>query len=764
MARGGQRNKATAKDKTATPMYAIFATTAEQAVQTGFRVAKVIHCERCQVQAGGEPGYAVVTIPMSTYWDEQAPTVALRANGGAYFKIKQRAAIAIYDGTRGFSVMLGSITSIAHDIGADAAVLTIQDDKWLMTKVTCGGRSVYDPETKSYYYAPNEPLVFNLGGHPDCVDTDTGPRFAPMHRFGWRASFAGTEDYTEPVGGAALTRARSWTVGDALEYLRAMHYSGDGDMRPPHPDYGNPHCSQWLLWPQGMGSSMGDAAKRILRNVSCHNMSLLQAVQTIARRGGAFDVHADVGSGTKDWKSTLRIVAMNPANVDGGVTLIVPSAGDALNTAMNTDTFVRGGYVSEDGTNFFDDTAIIGDAPAVEKLLSTDTSGDGASLLEPAWTTADETAFKALVTSGGNSHISFKTACAVYPHVYASYRIKKHADVFSGTKWAKEKSLSPYRKFLPHQLTSYGSAGSTNPRDWQHRDIVVEFKDSGGTWRAGIRLNELELSPDGQIVYIRAMRDSEAPHTWKHTVATNGMYFGATMTRTEIRMNAAVTAEYAIVGLGGRGDGDSEEAQAANDPNSTQARVDSAYSRFSWTSFAEPTDYVEYLRNGSKPAGTQTSNVWADKCNEGDELFTDMITKDAGRLPEHARFRLSDVKRVHNAGQLVISRMTAVVQPGDVISLRGSGIVKVRAICKSVTYDSNAQQTILELSSLDRAEIYDINSDTTGGFAAGAPTNNATQARTVGVNTKAAAEAAILEDEDADAGKFGTASRRNLFR
>src|SRR5207249_4901395 len=120
------------------------------------------------------------------------------------------------------TVMSGTLVQYTHTFADDSAIALCMDDKWLLSKVTVFGRMTYDPLTGRHYFDAAAPCNFNELGYPNCIDSPYGPRFAPAHRFGFKAA-QGSEDYSEPSVGSATTRARSWTVQDIFNYLRSLH-------------------------------------------------------------------------------------------------------------------------------------------------------------------------------------------------------------------------------------------------------------------------------------------------------------------------------------------------------------------------------------------------------------------------------------------------------------------------------------------------------------------------------------------------------------
>ncbi len=70
---------------------------------------------------------------------------------------------------------------------------------------------------------------------------------------------------------------------------------------------------------------------------------------------------------------------------------------------------------------------------------------------------------------------------------------------------------------------------------------------------------------------------------------------------------------------------------------------------------ADELDYIEWLRYNSFPCGQimpDTYRNFPNRETEGNELFTDKTNATTGRLPDHAKARLRDVRRIESGGSL----------------------------------------------------------------------------------------------------------------
>lgn len=697
------------------------------------------YCSLCVLNAGESPSYALIGSPMNDYgpnaYDEIAPTVALQNTGPAgRILLRSRAQVIYLEGGYSATLMNGWVVSHSHELGEDSLTTQVYDDRWMLSKYTIGGRMVYDPQSGRHYWDLCNPTIFNEMGFPNCIDSPFGPRFAPCHRFGFsndmNSSQAAIETFTEPEAGYATDRARSWTCADAVRYLRDVYSPSNGACRPPLPVYiGNWNLPDFLIWPETLGNVFG--SDRPLKSFSVHNQSLLGGLCAILRKAGAYDLYCEPANNS-EFKSTLRILEMNPKDFTGAKLYTAAFAAEHVGTCMNDAAIIKSGMITESFVDGFDEACIAGDGPVVERMVSTYGSGVGASRLENAWASADETAFEDYVDRYGDgtpkvgTQNSFEQACKIWPLVFCAYRIPLSADIWAGTKWAGMKNGGRPR-IKPAQLTGYQQDAS-NPRNWQPREIVVEYlrqyEDEDTTdpdpepdeWFEAARFDNLTLTADSTIAIVSALREPANSQTWYSRYdgeAGDGTYRGSKMAARPVRIQMALEADFPITGLKGNG------GAAEDDPNRIYARVDDSI-RWTYTSFAESMDYVEYLRHtDSRPVGqakpeklsdSLTQAAFPAKMTEGNELFTDRENIDTGRLPRHADLRNKDVKRVVIHGTLNIEPVAIGIKPGLNLSIDGGGGIPVAGVVKSVTFRADGGdegQTTVEIGPPDSAAIYD---------------------------------------------------------
>jgi len=693
-------------------------------------------CSEVVLSSGESPSYALVSMPMNSFgpgaYDEVAPACALQTRGPAgQIKLKTRATISYLENNYSATLMHGWVVTHTHQLDEDSIVTQIYDDRWVLGKYTVSGRMTYDPTTSRHYWDWIPP-VFNDLGFPNCIDTPYGPRFAPCHRFGFSnnmtAQQAIVENYDEPAPGYATARARSWRCQDIFRYLRDQFAPASGGMRAPCKVYlGVMDLPDNIVWSEALGTVFG--SDRTPKNFSLHNASLLQALQAVARKAGAYDLYIEPSDNDK---STLKLLNMNPRTFTGTTLYTAAYAASHVGQCMNDGAIVKGGSVTESFVDGFDEVVICGDKPVVERMCSTYSGGVGAGYLEYAWSSGiggDENAFTTYLQTYGGAALgdedSFRSASKIWPLVFAAYRVTVDADLWEGTKWAGMKNDGRAR-MLVAQLTGY-SQDASNPRNWTPREIVVEYlkifadEDTSDPdpddpeWFEAAKFDNLTLSSDSTIVFLNALREPGVAQTWYvNADGSLGGYDGSKMYARNMRIQLALQADWPLTGVKGNG------GDKSDDPNRIAGRV-ADKPRFSFQVNAEEMDYVEYLRSDqSRPVGAalldklndgRSQSAFPAKQTEGDELFTDRTNASTGRLPRHADLRNQDVKRVDIHATLNIEPVSLGMRPGLNLSVEAGDSIPIVGVCKTVIFRAEAfgeeGQTTVIMGPPDSAAIYD---------------------------------------------------------
>ena len=659
---------------------------------------------------GPQYSYAFLGVPVNTFGEEWAPAVALQRSGPAgKVKLRSRAKVKMIDADgKEIPLLVGWLTQYSHQIDEDSIIAMIMDDRWALSKVTAFGSAVHDPVTGQSYFDAGRPLVFNASGYPDCIDSTGGPRFAPGRLYGYKKSSA-VEDKNEPaVGQAHATntepaRARSWTCGDVLQYLRDMYYLG---LRPAHPQqYGKQQVSQFIDWPFSLGNQTG--FNRVVRDFKLENLEVGECIARTCKKAGPYEISMEpVG-----WRGRIGIVQVNSRY--GGSYLVGPRYGSTVDGGSIADCLsdssrIAGGTVMESIVGYFDDVCIAGDPPAVEHQFSEADPDDGAIPveLEPAWSAEEETNLKAIIDANGNDATALAMAFQAEPRVYAAWRIKADYKAIENTNWAEWPQPNNPR-ILAHLLSGYAQ-GNNNPRDWNPRETVLEYyNEDEAKWKPCSRFDDLTIIDEGKSFQVEGLRTSSDPVTFHGDPADT-----ANMGANAMRITCAVEREFRIVGT------------AKGDPNNTSARINTAGDTFTFLAIAEDGDYSHWERYLSRPNGNSTLDlleVFPDACKafpsaDGKPyLFSDLLDMGSGssssidRITRHAEHRLEDVKRIDYHGVLTMHTWNPGLRPGmQVIIDLGGDSINPKAVIKSVRFNSMSQSQEIELMSGDNSVIYDV--------------------------------------------------------
>lgn len=647
---------------------------------------------------GPQYSYAYVGIPVNTFGDEWAPSVALQRDGPAgKVKLRSRARVNMidYNGKK-IPLLVGYLVQYSHVLDEDSVIGIVMDDRWLLSKTTVFGAGIYNPRTKAYYFDAKRPCIFNFDGYPDAIDSPYGVMFAPSKLFGYKRSEA-VEDTNEPIAGSAYERSRSWTCQDIANYLRRMYYTGQ---RPSHPmSYGKQQLSQYIEWPESFGNQRG--FNRVARHFNCENMDVGEALGRICRKAGPYEIQMNpVG-----WRGQLGLVQVNSRF--GGIILTGPRygsdvVGGNINDAVQDSVRVSGGTVTESCVGFFDDVCIAGDPPALEHEFTSYSEGGTPVELENAWSQEEEDSFKKIINDNGKNEGAFLMACRAEPRVYCCYRIKTGYDAIKQTLFPN--FVPPHNpRILPRLLSGFAQ-GNANPRDWNPREIVLEFKDEiiePKGWKPCARFDNLEIIDDGNAFMVSSLREAGDRVTFRSTG-----YDPATYVASEMRITCAVEREFRITG------------KSRGDPNGTASRVNTG-ERFSFLAVAEDGDYSHWERYHSRPNGNNVSEpykseLFPDRCasSSPDFLFSDL--KDVSRFGSpriqlHSDHRLEDVKRIDYHGVLSMHTWNPSLKPGMMVTLDiGGKPISPSAVIKSVRFNSQAQSQQIELQAGDNSVIYDI--------------------------------------------------------
>src|SRR5579862_453291 len=615
---------------------------------------------------------------------------------------------------------------------------------------------VYDPHTLKHYWI-NKPLIFNYFGYPDCLDTPYGPRFAPSFRFGYSQQFD-QEDFAPPPIGYAILKSRPWTARDIVLYLRDWNYIAEGVNRPNIPiDVGNLDLPNGISWPKQAGEVLGTL--RTIQHFDLNNTSLLDALTQTAKKVGAYEVYFTPKG---NFVSEVGFVSMY-AKSNTGTTLYMPTYGNpSLETVIDSANIIKYAKIIENDSNAFEQTRIIGDRPAVERFMSTNffnplpngTSNgivDGIpgceGFLVPAWTPADEQAWKDYIQNHKTDHNdpnnpndnetylprAIVEANAIWPTVYCAYQVdntKAGGGPFSGTKWSAMPVSSRNPEILPQLLTGYNESQS-NPRNWIPLPARFEYRIvetpnqyyqyyGGGPnmkpksqdalnglepWLPGTAFDGQSLDPNSQTVYFPIARATSMANDTNISSPSGGSLTFQIQDLETYENNNPIPIVYNVKDTPGKGifarniritlavEHDLPIVGFNNDDvNNAMLRKSSGAPKFAYVAAAEPMDYTEKLRISSRPLGwariNQNIAVFPDRCVAGSELFTDrpgdVFNPDpTGREMTHASLRQIDVNRVEISGVIVLDGIKPYYPPGTSIRLVGDNLVPCYGVSKA---------------------------------------------------------------------------------
>ena len=346
--------------------------------------------------------------------------------------------------------------------------------------------------------------------------------------------------------------------------------------------------------------------------------------------------------------------------------------------------------VKRSALGYAHNTALTGDAAAIEAMASTDaTDTDALALgLLPAWDATEAARHAAVVAlapvpNGVDASLRgdatyFGFASKEYPSVYSWFKFNHDKNPFALSKYALRDESGNFR-IKPHQLTSYNGMPQSTlgivPReivieikltDYEYAVLQVAYYGIHNTlsgcppqWVVASRYSDLALSPCGRYIQIPALRDlgPSGVGTWtvehiepiipeegspplppfpkamhyKNEVdgtALAGVPYAANyIVRRQVRIQLVCESDHAIVSLQGRN----------SDPNRTAPHIDSGAPPFTLLLRKPPLQYVDWLRSHwSRPVGAAYDLTIRNKTRmefqpaqaAGKELFTDHISAD----------------------------------------------------------------------------------------------------------------------------------------
>lgn len=533
------------------------------------------YASECRWRIGGQPGYAIVIIPMTPdVRMELANQVACNPEGvgkqifiGSRMAVKKRSS-AVIDADGNVLLPAGQKTRFVGTVvdaehvrdkkGKDKIVCLCYDDRHRINEFRLIGRYVANftnaapaaPTAVQFQQGWHQ--IFNPGGIGNAIFWGEFPAFAPHAGFG----LSDGEQAPSP-NVRSQTKSCVWTMEMILTYWSYWHV-GDHYSGGHWPFLRN--LPAGVSWDEKMGTLMDQeavnnfnvatgqgnamkAAARKGREMNAEGVGILDAVDALAQAAQRYRVGVDFefsddDNGAATFNSKITIVAGQYRG--GGISLPVAVAGSAQEN-FGKAIITRMSY-HENGENFASLVAGAGDKPFIEVRVDT-LSGS----LQQAWTAAR---LAALVTKGQTQPdaVGLNRAFQQYAEPLAMFKLNLGYDLYSGTPYSGYPRLNWTRPAWP-RLLSFPDGLSTIG-DYVAMAYPIRIEIHNGTdWQvADIELDALEVWDNGMI-YIPGLRNipntSSTPQprgSWRWT----GTAFTGGITANHIRVSLAFPADHRL--------------------------------------------------------------------------------------------------------------------------------------------------------------------------------------------------------------------------
>ncbi|MCP4639459.1 MAG: hypothetical protein GY851_03450 [bacterium] len=471
-----------------------------------------VRVPRIYLPLGHRPGHAMVEIKYKEAG--VGNQIALR---DPWEKIKHGQRVIIGRSTGSGTdnkIWCGRVSTVDANVSKDTLTLTCLDDRQSVSDVCIIGRWVWDPTGEASYWQEGWPAVFNSGGRPDCMATDISaigpvPNFAPNPDYGLRPGEEPSEDLSS-------SKAGYWTLSRILTYL--WYYYGSpwsADLytaadSAAHPVKCFPSEVVWELpdgaldtdideqFDQGRGrakvNAAGGARKGRQQSADCaYLMDFIEGM--LATVGWTWTIQP--GNFNDGHTSTLSF-SRNYCATPQGETIYLVRGNDKKHGTAGHWTH---GHYSEDSSDLKTRSIALGSLVKIERRVL-----NLGLELQPAWSDAELTAFKARGTSlPVADDASMKLLFAEYPLVCAAYKFDRTYAFQYGTSESARSRAQIRRPILPYLLSWIGSEASDYVA--QRHPIRVERSDTGSSgWEICEELSGLEVWDNGTI-WIPALRN-----------------------------------------------------------------------------------------------------------------------------------------------------------------------------------------------------------------------------------------------------------------
>lgn len=567
---------------------------------------------RVRKQTGLAPSYALCYVPLAALYDT-APSVA-GVTSSPIYGIKEGDVAIITGqlnpqlgaGDAGTTLIVGSVTGIDPDIGDDEALITVEDDRWILEGKAIIGSWWVDKDGNPQY-REGVKAHFNKSNHPNAIWCKSlgVPLFCP--------DFFGINDTLQTTGGstfiipgesdASTTQATYWTPRMKWAYGQFISSTAAAVLveaqSSKFPWY-RASCTiddPAIVWPTGLESvfdivnATGQTSNYDRKCVEkiYHCYKLLDYMHDICREAGAFDINMEpIAAGqnpaTDLAGNTISIahdryegadLSQTPsATSNQGMTLPRSVKGKASSDYQYGD--ITGGKLRESAKSLFVRVIVVGGHAFIETRLTNSTTDETGGTGGLAWgfttTDVDKTNGKAakylLQYMNGAGTPTLQTAMKSmfdnYESILCCYRINPATAFAAGTTQANFPEAKLFRPPLPHLLSSYlqNGAGDYFAQINSRRPIPVEYTtdDAGTVWAVMPQPDGIEIYADGTISF-QSLRDSllaNVSGTTSKTVlwdiALSGSYPNYTLSKFQpmgLRMTLAIPCDHRLTAVCG---------------------------------------------------------------------------------------------------------------------------------------------------------------------------------------------------------------------
>ena len=552
------------------------------------------------------------------------------------------------------SLFRGYTYDIVYDKNTGMAALC-KDVRWPSSGVRVLGGWIYSDYLGEYYeeglgqelkhgslsfdlaFTP----VFNPGGMPNCIVPESGiPCFAPHPNFNLKINNDGTIKETQQS-------AVYWTLDRIITYLTYFYGYDAKEFYTPY-EATIDVLPKELTIPEGFGSSISSFSStnfdqgreqgnnnigvaRKGREVKANGMGVLELIEKMLDTAGGQTLFVDHAGGGSDLKIVPKWYKSQ------GLELEVACSGD-----MPEGAVFHLGTFEENGQNLLTACHLTGQSEFVERRIST-TDPESENALLPAWSPDDQEAFLTKCVEGGNfSRINFDDAVALYPAVFAMWKIDESFDYRGETGISYPLVKAP--RYIKKSQLSFRGEGEGHLIDYSAAayPIYVEISnEDGSAWGSGIELKGFQILDTGSI-YLPGLRDSRRIWFWKTGYSPSSPGDRAEIDYYDIRMNVAIQGDNRLQVTANELKGLPDSARVAEN----FVRTENVYSRVYRKSI---------ISDNSFPLGEASGGTPADS---GD-LFDDTALAEG-----HLTRKMYERGRLEKGGTLVCRGMCLPILPG----------------------------------------------------------------------------------------------------